>query len=275
MKSVYRTAAGLAAWGLALSLCWAQDSQHPDIVIGAENDAAPWSYADGTGFVNDLVRAAFHASGWNVQYDVVPYARCKTLVASGNLIACFSSSQTPETEKEMRFPKQAVFAAANRLYVKTHSTLNGCTPAQWGRKISVSVVREYEYAPAVDALLASGDVKVEAVVSERAQLRMLDANRFDAAIITTDPIKTIGYMAKIANVPARYKVICDYGAMPAYLGFSRKHPQAEAALAAFESGMETLKKEGSLKKLQKEWAVRALQTATTAPPLTPGSFSPP
>jgi len=30
----------------------------PTIVLGAEDEAAPWSYADGQGYVNDLVRLA-------------------------------------------------------------------------------------------------------------------------------------------------------------------------------------------------------------------------
>lgn len=56
-------------------------------MIGAEDDAAPWSYADGTGYVNDVVRAAFQRSGRQVQYKVMPYARCKAMVLSGKLVA--------------------------------------------------------------------------------------------------------------------------------------------------------------------------------------------
>ena len=29
------------------------------VTLGAEDDAGPWSYADGTGYVNDVVKAAF------------------------------------------------------------------------------------------------------------------------------------------------------------------------------------------------------------------------
>lgn len=256
----------MAATGLGL-LVWATGAlwaQTPVAVIGAENDAAPWSYPDGSGYVNDLVRAAFQASGWEVKYEVLPYARCKNLTVRGQLLGCFSSSHTPETEKEMRFPKQPVFSAENRLYVAADSLLTGCNAAQWGRKITIAVVNEYEYMPAVDSTLASGEVTVEKVQSEPMQLRMLSAHRFDAAVITTDPIKRIDYMAKVAGVQANYKVVCDYGAMPAYLGFSRKHPQALEAMAAFEKGMGLLQKSGAIKKLQNTWAQRALQTAKPA-----------
>ena len=253
----------LAGLGLACAAAtlWAQE---PRAVIGAENDAAPWSYPDGTGYVNDLVRAAFKAGGWEVRFEVLPYARCKSQVVHGQLVGCFSSSQTSETEKDMVFPKYPVFSAENRLYVNADSALSGCSPAQWGRPISVSIVNEYEYMPAVEALAASQAVRVEKSPSEPAQLRMLSARRFDAAVITTDPIKRISYMAKVAGVKADYKMICDYGALPAYLGFSRKHPQATEALAAFERGMDILQKNGTIKKLQQEWAQHALRTATRA-----------
>src|SRR6185369_12478061 len=45
--------------------------------IAVEDDAGPWSQHDGTGFANDVVRAAFKATGVEVELLVVPYARCK------------------------------------------------------------------------------------------------------------------------------------------------------------------------------------------------------
>ncbi|GEM_PF-6843124 len=43
------------------------------VALGAEDDAAPWSYADGSGYVNDIVRAAFGHAGWSVQIEVMPF----------------------------------------------------------------------------------------------------------------------------------------------------------------------------------------------------------
>jgi hypothetical protein len=39
------------------------------IVVGAEDDAAPWSYADGSGYANDIVRLAFERAGWSVRAE--------------------------------------------------------------------------------------------------------------------------------------------------------------------------------------------------------------
>jgi len=76
------------------------------VTIGAEDDAGPWSYADGTAYVNDAVRAAFHAVGWTVELKVIPYARCKALATSGKLAGCFSASRTPELEGVLQSPRR-------------------------------------------------------------------------------------------------------------------------------------------------------------------------
>ncbi len=61
---------------------------------------------DGTGYVNDAVRAAFHAAGWTVELKVIPYARCKALATSGKLAGCFSASRTPELEGVLQSPRR-------------------------------------------------------------------------------------------------------------------------------------------------------------------------
>src|SRR3954464_11679837 len=81
------TVAGLAAVALCSAPLSAQT--RPDTIeVGVEDAAAPWSQADGTGFANDVARAAFAASGIVIRQRVLPYARCKSLVVSGSLVAC-------------------------------------------------------------------------------------------------------------------------------------------------------------------------------------------
>ena len=235
------------------------------VTIGAENDAAPWSYPDGTGFVNDLVREAFRASGWAVQYRVLPYARCKRMAQVGDLVACFSASQTTETEKELQFPATPVFAAENRVFANADSPLSGCDRTKWGRPLTLGVVHEYEYVPGVAALRASGSVRLESTLSEASAVRMLHARRTDAALITTDAIKRIDYVARLAGLQPDFKMVCTLGDLPAYLAFSRRHPQAQAAMQAFDRGMASLKRSGALERLQTDWAQRALRTAAPEP----------
>ena len=229
------------------------------ITIGAEDDAAPWSYADGTGYVNDLVKAAYAAVGWEVKYHVLPYPRCKFMTEEGTLPGCFSASNTAETSVGMQFPNQPVFSAHNVLFAREDSPLKGCHPEDWGHPISVAFVKEYEYGDSVVKLQKSGDIKSEVVTSEAFSLRMLAARRIDAALITVDEVNRIELVATLAGVKNRFKKVCDFGGEPAFLGISRKHPKGAAALDAFNRGMAILAKNGTITKLQTAWAKKAIE----------------
>src|SRR5258705_13760737 len=91
------------------------------LIAGAEDDAGPWSYADGTGYVNDVVRAAFESVGWSVSFETLPYARCKAMLLSGQLAACFSTSRTPELAPKLLFSREPVIRAQNLLLARAIS----------------------------------------------------------------------------------------------------------------------------------------------------------
>jgi hypothetical protein len=226
------------------------------IVIGAEDDAAPWSYADGSGYANDVVRQAFERAGWTTELKVLPYARCKALVLSGDIAACFSMSRTPELDVRLLFSRQPLFQAQNLLYAAAGSPLAGCDPAKWAARPRVGVVRGYEYRPAVDALFANGLAVADAGDSEVSALRKVKAGHVDAALVTLDPVKRLDFVAALADVAPDFKVVCDFGGQPAYIAFSRTHPQGAEAAAAFDAGMQALQRHGAIAATQQAWRTR-------------------
>ena len=72
--------------------------QDSPLLIAVEDDADPWSLKDGTGYANDVVTAAFKAVTIDVQLRVMPYARCKRMAVNGEVVACFSTSPSPELD---------------------------------------------------------------------------------------------------------------------------------------------------------------------------------
>ena len=89
--NVTMAALGAAAgWILASAAATADATKQ--VTLGVEDDAGPWSYANGSGYANDLVKAAYAAAGWQVTLQVLPYARCKALAMAGKLAGCFSAS---------------------------------------------------------------------------------------------------------------------------------------------------------------------------------------
>src|SRR6266849_706847 len=85
------------------------DSFAADLTVMAEDAAEPFSRADGTGYANDVVKAAFHAAGVDVALDVVPYARCKKNAEEGRIAACFGMSWYQGVEKVIAFSSLPIF----------------------------------------------------------------------------------------------------------------------------------------------------------------------
>jgi ABC-type amino acid transport substrate-binding protein len=233
------------------------------LLIGAEDDAAPWSYADGTGYVNDLVTAAFREVGWTVRLKVVPYVRCKALAVQGRLAGCFTVGRTPEVEAELLFPQTPVLRTRNVLVAraKPGDAWTGCQPEAWGRRPRVGLVRGYEYLPVIETLFPVGGPQVEIADSEVSNLRKLRADRLDAALVTLDEVKRLDYLARLAGISPDFRTVCDFGTLPSYVAFSRRHPQGEAARAAFDEGMRRLEKRGGTAALQAVWRDRAVDAA--------------
>ena len=235
------------------------------VTLGAEDDAGPWSYADGTGYVNDVVKAAFAEVGWKVQLKVIPYPRCKALAIDGTLAGCFSASKTPELEQALLYPNAPVLNAQNLLIARADSTWSSCVPTDWGDQSRIGLVRGYEYPDAVSALQRQGKVNIDYADSEVSNLRKLKAGRIDATVVTVDEVKRLEELARLADTTASFRTVCDFGAMPAYVTFSRRHVQGSAARRAFDEGYARLVKRRAISALQLAWRERALDAKVVKP----------
>lgn len=254
----------------AASVCIALMASAPparadQVILGAEDDAAPWSYADGSGYVNDLVKAVFREVGWDLQFKVMPYSRCKALAIAGKLPGCFSSSKTAELESALLYSKAPVVSARNLLIARADSKRSGCAPTVWAAPTRIGLVRDYEYSAAVTALDQRGMVTIDYAESEISNLRKLQAGRIDVAMVMVDEVKRLDYLERLAQTSVNFKTVCDFGAMPAYVTFSRLHAQGAAARAAFDEGYGRLVKRGAIRDLQSAWRGRALDAAVVKP----------
>jgi len=100
-----RTRQLLGVLAIAQLFCVAPTARAVDrtLEIYVENAADPFSRPDGSGYANDVVRAAFEAVGVRVNFKVVPYTRCKYKVLSGEASACVRMSWDPSFEGRIRF----------------------------------------------------------------------------------------------------------------------------------------------------------------------------
>jgi len=254
---------------VALALCLAGDAvlAQPSqprprrvIEIAAEDEAGEWSRKDGTGFANDIVRAAFGASAVDVRFIVVPYARCKQMVIDGAVAACFSTSRTG-LDSSVVLARSPLFTCYSDYYLRANEAPRpaGATPVRAGTV--VGVVRGYEYPPSVRTLVDRRVITLEEAPSEAINLQKLAEGRIGAALINHNGTKPASEIVASAGVTGKVKAGPRAGVMGSFLGFSRRHRDVGWALAAFNDGLSSITSTGELARIEARWARLALSRA--------------
>jgi ABC-type amino acid transport substrate-binding protein len=239
----------------------AQAAQHA-LEIAVEDDAAPWSQADGSGYANDVVRAAFHAVGVDVRLSVVPYARCKQMVVEGQVAACFAMSRGRELTDSVVFPEQPLFVCQAELLLRHDDARQLTRAEQLPNGSVVGVVLGYEYPEVLYALERAGTISLEASRSEELNLRKLAEGRVDAAVLNHNAIKPLSYVLARAGVEGRVRHGSLLGDLSSYVGFSRRHPRGLDARLRFDEGLRSIEQSGEKSRIDALWAARiAAETA--------------
>jgi ABC-type amino acid transport substrate-binding protein len=230
------------------------------IDVGVEDAAAPWSQADGTGYANDLVRAAFDAVDVDVRLHVLPYARCKQHVLNGELVACVSMSPAPELRRVVRFSSTPLFVFTCRFFENPRYPL-ARRIEDFPRGTRVGTVLGYEYPPQMVERLRRRGAILEPAPTEETNLRKLAAGRIAAAIVNSDVVKSSDWVAARAGVTGRVRAVFSVGAMPAYIGFSTVHREGRALAARFDLGYARIIASGERRRIQHRWITREVPDA--------------
>lgn len=239
------------------------------LLIAAEDDAAPWSNPDGTGYANDVVQAAFQAAGHKIDMQVVPYARAKQMALDGTAAACFSMSRLPELEAAIAFPDQALFILNAEYFESVLRPLPAHQESQLPIGTRIGVVIGYEYPPSVYHLQQAGRVTLEESLSEELILKKLAAGRIDAALLVCNQIKSADFLIRKAGVQGQVRNAFSSGALSCYIGFSRKHARGLLALAWFNEGYRKIAGNGVLDKIKQDWENWTRSSGTALPQSQP------
>jgi polar amino acid transport system substrate-binding protein len=229
-------------------------------VLGAEDQAGPWGRSDGTGCGNDIVKAAFAASGDSVVLDILPYARAKKMAVDGELAGCFAMSWEDRLKGKMTF-------AANPLYKAQYIMVGSHTAANKKQSIDklppksiLGLVKDYEYPPVARGVAAEG-VIIEETASEVQNLKKLAAGRLDATIVNCDPLKALRFLFKQAEVEEKVDSMSVVGSEGSFVGFSLRNPSGMRAKERFDKGMAIILKNGTYDSTVKSWISKCNQPA--------------
>ena len=239
--------------------------------VAVENGADVWSRADGTGYANDVVRAAFRAGGVEPHLIVVPYSRCKAMVIAAVVPACVSMSHDRSIPPSIVFADSANFTFQSDFYQNVDHPLAGGADGQLARGTVVGVVRGYEYPDTIRRLAARGVIRLVAASSEVVNLRKLADGRLDAVMLNTDEIKRGDDLIARAGVAERVAFASHGGSLPAFIGFNVRHPRGAEALARYNAGRRLIAQNGELADIKRRWAdsIRVAPRASRAVPAHP------
>lgn len=228
----------------------------PVVEIDAEDAAAPWSQADGSGAANAIVQAAFARGGRAVHLHVVPYARCKAEMLAGVVVGCIAVGADENLGTQVRLPHTPLYRVRTVLVSREDGVLDGCDADRWPATASVGRVNGYEYTARFEQAIAHARLKPAALVSEVGGLRMLAAGRVDAVALQLDALKSLDYLRQQAGVSLPLRIACDFGPLDSHIGFSLRHPDGARALAAFETGYAAMRADGSVERILDGWRKR-------------------
>jgi ABC-type amino acid transport substrate-binding protein len=233
-----------------------------DLTIMAEDAAPPFSQADGTGYANEVVKAAFRAAGVDVALDVVPYARCKRDVADGKVPACFAMSWYKGVEAVVTFSQEPIFQVYADVFVPRKSAGRSTQMADFGRGTTIGIVNEYEYPDEIYALRSNG-AALQASANDLANLKMLAAGRIDAAVVMTNDLvpqtsesgRSGGRRRGRVCFPGRHrKVVCRV---------QQKEPARRVGAATIRRRLQENSSRRDCRGDQKEMAQRAMRRTSS------------
>lgn len=239
-------------------LCWAgllytSGVMAERVTIGAEDDWAPYSSAKADqsgpeGLTPLLVKAAFKTQGIDVDFDVMPFARCLFMAEKGRIVGCFNTTRTQANQGLYHWhptplfqEEIGIFGRSDKAPAKslTQKDLEGKTV---GVTVGYTYATDFMTNPRITRISASSDSNL---------LKMLDAGRVDYILLNTMP----GYWRLQHEKPLTHKVtrVGAIGVDSFWVSFSKVHPDGARLTQVFEKGLQAIKANGQYEKITQGW----------------------
>lgn len=222
--------------------------------IVAENDWYPYSaLRDGKpeGLAVDLVRAAYAAAGAKVDFVSRPYARCLEEVEAGWQLGCFDTTREPANEARFRFHQRPLFSANIVIIAPVESTAQNLGPLDL-RSQRVAVTNGYTYG---EPFQSDPAVNKDVVKNDLAILRVVALKRASYGVIY-DKVMAHLLAEHSAELAGKVKVVGLLFQPDLYVSFSKKRPEATAAMTALDLGLDIIRKNGTYREIEQHWANR-------------------
>ncbi|MDY0872223.1 substrate-binding periplasmic protein [Dongia rigui] len=239
---------------LALAATCANAAADEPFKVVAENDWYPYSaLRDGKpdGMAVDLVRAAYAAAGAKVEFVSQPYARCLEEVEAGWQLGCFDTTREPATEARFRFHDNPLFSANIVIIAPVDSPAHDLGPVDLKNQ-RVAVTNGYTYG---EPFQGDASVDKSVVKNDLSVLRVVAMKRVAYGVIY-DKVMAHLLAEHGSELAGKVKIVGLLFQPDLYVSFSKKRPEATAAIAALDRGLEIIRKNGTYHEIEQRWAAR-------------------
>jgi len=223
----------------------------PTVVIGAEDDWAPYSSAKqqrAVGFAVDVVREAYASAGVSVEFKSLPYSRCMAETRAGRLTACFDAVPNSLIRQLYLWPQLPLFSTHMNIYARAGSRQRGLRAHDLEEHL-VAVQRDYEYGDEFD-------------LNTRIRRQLVDKNEYGFRMLLAGRVEYMAAEERIANAlfrskpeefDGRFALVGTVARPDLFIAFSKRAPDSKAMLARFNEGYARLRHSPRYKEIEDRW----------------------
>ena len=198
------------------------------------------------GYAWDVVRESYHAAGYTILLQVVPWSRAMHYVETGKANVVFPAMKTEEREKRFAFSEEPVIHTAFLVYVPASTRIewNGLESLEGKRIVGVkgwAFGRDWE---------ANKDiVKMEAYTILQGFEMVSKGWVFGIAGYDVP----FDYVLREEGLTGRFKKLPSWGSTEEYVLAAKTRKETREILRAFDLGKRTIQKNGTLEAIRVKW----------------------
>lgn len=232
---------------------WAQAAEPGPLVLA--NTAYPPlvnppGHASGEGVDVDIAREALRRGGWRggIEVQWVPWKRALFMLERG--LADFTTTVNHSAERD-RFLHWSTSYRAGKLYHFYSRRGSGLKldKLQDLRGLRLAISAGYLYPQAV---LDQADGQLQQARDVAAAVQLVEHQRADIVLVTALvglwEIRQLGLGDRLERQALTY-----FNPEPTYMGFSRASARAPAALAAMNTGLAAMQRDGAITRIEKRY----------------------
>jgi polar amino acid transport system substrate-binding protein len=222
------------------------------VLIAAEDDWPPYTSAatpgaatdrPPVGFSVDLIRTAFARQGIEVDFVVVPFARCLMLARTAQVAGCFNATVTDDNRADYHWHQPPMFDEELSIFGRAGEGSGELRLADL-RGQRLGLTNGYTYPAEV-----MHDARIQRfnATSDAALLRMLASKRVDFILINRTPAAL-----RIDAAPELRGKLVRRGMVSQdsfWIAFSKQHPQGQQLAESFGQSLAQMRRDGSYQRM--------------------------